>query len=34
VFLEARTGGGSRWTTLPKARIDELASQTVLRRAG
>jgi hypothetical protein len=34
VFLESRTAGGSRWTTLPKARVDELAAQTVLRRAG
>jgi hypothetical protein len=34
VFLESRTAAGSRWTTLPKTRIDELASQTVLRRAG
>jgi len=34
VFLESRTAGSSRWTALPKARIDELAAQTVLRRAG
>jgi len=34
VFLERRDGAATRWTTLPKARIDELAAQTVLRRAG
>ena len=34
VLLESRMAGGSRWTALPKARVDELAAQTVLRRAG
>jgi hypothetical protein len=34
VFVERRDGAATRWTTLPKARIDELAAQTVLRRAG
>jgi len=34
VLLEARTAAGSRWTTVPKPRVDELAAQTVLRRAG
>jgi hypothetical protein len=34
VFLESRTAVGSRWASLPKTRVDELAAQTVLRRAG
>lgn len=34
VLLESRTAGGSRWTALAKPRVDELAAQTVLRRAG
>ncbi len=34
VFLENRDGTAARWATLPKARIDELAAKTVLRRAG
>jgi hypothetical protein len=34
VFLERRTGANAAWGTLPKARIDELAAQVVLRRAG
>jgi len=33
VFLETRAAG-SRWATVPKPRIDELAAKTVLRRAG
>lgn len=32
VFVEA--SGGARWTHLPKSRIDELAAQSVLKRAG
>jgi hypothetical protein len=34
VFLEHCDGTAARWATLPKARIDELAAKTVLRRAG
>lgn len=34
VFLERRTGTEAAWGTLPKARIDALAAQVVLRRAG
>jgi hypothetical protein len=35
VFLESRTATGAvNWSLLPKARIDELAAKTVLRRAG
>lgn len=34
VFVERRESSATKWTTLPKARIDELAAQTVLRRAG
>ena len=33
VFAESRTGGGGAWTAIPKARVDELASKTVLKRA-
>jgi hypothetical protein len=32
VFVESSSG--ARWTALPKSRIDELAAQTVLKRAG
>lgn len=34
VFLESRAATGSRWTALSKPQIDELASKSVLRRAG
>ena len=34
VLVERRTGSKPRWDVLPKARIDELAAQAVLRRAG
>ena len=34
VFLERRDGPVAQWSTIPKARIDELAAKTVLRRAG
>ena len=32
VFVES--SGGARWTVLPKSRVDELAAQAVLKRAG
>lgn len=33
VFVETVTGGRGVWSTITKARVDELAAKTVLRRA-
>ena len=33
IFVESRGGAGGAWTRIPKARVDELASAFVLRRA-
>jgi len=33
VFAESRAGSGGEWASIPKARVDELAAKTVLRRA-
>ena len=34
VFVESRSAGPTAWSVLPKARIDELAARTTVRRAG
>ena len=33
IFAESSVGSGGVWNPVPKARVDELASKTVLRRA-
>ena len=33
IFAESRAGSGGAWTSIPKARVDELAAKTVLKRA-
>jgi hypothetical protein len=33
IFAESGQGRGGAWTPIPKARVDELASKSVLRRA-
>jgi hypothetical protein len=33
IFAESSVGRGGEWSPVPKARVDELASKTVLRRA-
>ena len=33
IFAESRSGSGGTWTAVPKARVNELAAQTVLKRA-
>jgi len=33
IFAETLAGGGGAWAIVPKARVDELAAKTVLKRA-
>ena len=33
IFAESRVGSGGVWNLISKARVDELAAKTVLRRA-
>ena len=34
VFAETSSGSGAAWAQVPKARVDEMAARTVLKRAG
>ena len=33
IFAESQSGSGGVWASIPKARVDELAAKTVLKRA-